>query len=47
MHNQKHPTVFNSKQDRLSYLWLALGILLLAFGTFRWTIPLAALQNSC
>ena len=42
MHNQKHTTVFNNKQDRLSYLWLALGILLFAFGTIRWTIPLAA-----
>src|SRR5205823_1030282 len=27
---------------RLSYLWLALGILLFAFATPRWTIPLAA-----
>jgi len=42
MHNQKHTTLFNNKQDRLSYLWLALGILLFAFGTIRWTIPLAA-----
>ena len=42
MTNQKHTTVFNNKQDRLSYLWLALGILLFAFGTIRWTIPLAA-----
>ena len=42
MHNQKHTTLFNNKQDRLSYLWLALGILLLAFATPRWTIPLAA-----
>ncbi|TME00811.1 MAG: nitrilase [Chloroflexi bacterium] len=42
MTNQKHTTVVNSQRDRLSYLWLALGILLFAFGTIRWTIPLAA-----
>ena len=42
MHNQKHTTVGTLQQDRLSYLWLALGILLLAFSTPRWTIPLAA-----
>jgi apolipoprotein N-acyltransferase len=42
MTNQKPTTTVNSKQDRLSYLWLALGILLLAFATPRWTIPLAA-----
>ena len=29
-------------RDRLSYLWLALGIVLIAFATPRWTIPLAA-----
>jgi apolipoprotein N-acyltransferase len=40
MLNQKH--TINSQQDRLSYLWLALGILLFAFSTPRWTIPLAA-----
>jgi apolipoprotein N-acyltransferase len=42
MTNQKHTTVGTPQQDRLSYLWLALGILLFAFGTVRWTIPLAA-----
>ena len=31
-----------SPRDRLSYLWLALAIVLLLFGTARWTIPLAA-----
>ena len=29
-------------RDRFSYLWLALAIVLLPFGTARWTIPLAA-----
>jgi len=29
-------------RDRLTYLWLALGIVLIAFATPRWTIPLAA-----
>ena len=42
MTNQKHPTVGTPLQDRLSYLWLALGILLFAFAMPRWTIPLAA-----
>jgi apolipoprotein N-acyltransferase len=42
MHNQKQMTLVNSKRDRLSYLWLALGILLFAFATVKWTIPLAA-----
>ena len=42
MHNQKHTPSVNTKRDRLSYLWLALGILLFAFATPRWTIPLAA-----
>ncbi len=42
MTNQKHTTVVNSNRDRLSYVWLALGILFFAFGTLRWTIPLAA-----
>ena len=43
MTNQKHTTLVNSNRDRLSYLWLALGILFVAFGTLRWAIPLAAL----
>jgi apolipoprotein N-acyltransferase len=42
MTNQKHMTMGTPQQDRLSYLWLALGILLFAFSNFRWTIPLAA-----
>ncbi len=42
MHNQKPTTSINSKRDWLSYLWLALGILLFAFVWPRWTIPLAA-----
>jgi apolipoprotein N-acyltransferase len=42
MTNQKHTTVGTPQQDRLSYLWLALGILLFAFIQPRWTIPLAA-----
>ncbi len=33
---------FTSPRDRLSYLWLALAIVLLPFGTARWAIPLAA-----
>ena len=33
---------FMGPRDRLSYLWLALAIVLLPFGTARWTIPLAA-----
>jgi apolipoprotein N-acyltransferase len=31
-----------SQRDRLAYLWLAVAILLFAFSTVRWTIPLAA-----
>ena len=42
MPNQKPTTGVNNKQDRHSYLWLALGILFFAFGTLGWTIPLAA-----
>ena len=42
MPNQKPTTLGTPQQDRLSYLWLALGILFFAFVTFRWTIPLAA-----
>ncbi len=42
MPNQKQTTSVKSQRDRLSFLWLALGILLLAFGTVKWTIPLAA-----
>jgi apolipoprotein N-acyltransferase len=42
MTNQKHTTLGTPQQDRLSYLWLALGILLFAFVTVKWTIPLAA-----
>src|SRR5258708_38050673 len=42
MTNQKHTTLGTPQQDRLSYLWLALGIVLLPFGAFMWAIPLAA-----
>lgn len=42
MTNQKHTASGTPQQDWLSYLWLALGILLFAFATPRWTIPLAA-----
>ena len=53
MTTTKHPTtnstrhrtstqVWTHPRDRLSYLWLALGIVLIAFATVRWTIPLAA-----
>ena len=42
MTNQKHTTSINYQRDRLSYLWLALGIVLSAFVLPRWTIPLAA-----
>jgi apolipoprotein N-acyltransferase len=41
MTHQKHTAVGTSLQDRLSYLWLALGILLFALIQPRWTIPLA------
>ncbi len=46
MPNPKSTASVNSKQDRLSYLWFALGILLLAFVTPRWTIPLAGWLTS-
>src|SRR5207245_6410366 len=42
MPNQKHTTLVTSLRDRLSYLWLALAIVLLPFTFDRWTIPLAA-----
>ncbi len=42
MQKKKQPTSVTSLRDRLSYLWLALGILLFAFATVKWTIPLAA-----
>src|SRR5215472_4974285 len=42
MTNQKQTASVKSQRDRLSYLWLALGIVLFAFGTVKWTIPLAA-----
>jgi hypothetical protein len=34
-------TVTNLR-DRLSYLWLGLALVLLTFGTARWSVPLAA-----
>src|SRR5438093_13305064 len=42
MTNQKHNTSINYQRDRLSYLWLALGIVLLPFSMPIWTIALAA-----
>lgn len=42
MTHQKHAKVGTPLQDRLSYLWLALGILLFALIQPRWSIPLAA-----
>jgi apolipoprotein N-acyltransferase len=42
MTNQKHSASMNYQQDRLSYLWLALGIVLLPFSMPIWTIALAA-----
>src|SRR5215469_16525450 len=42
MTNQQQTASVKSQRDRLSYLWLALGIVLFAFGTVKWTIPLAA-----
>jgi hypothetical protein len=42
MINQKPTPSINYQRDRLSYLWLALGIVLFAFVSPRWTIPLAA-----
>lgn len=42
MTNQKHNTSMNYKRDRLSYLWLALGIVLLPFSMPNWTIALTA-----
>ena len=41
MAHQKFTPSINYQQDRLSYLWFALGILLIIFTTPRWTIPLA------
>src|SRR2546422_7675291 len=40
--SRPHSVQVQFQRDRLSYLWLALGILFFAFGTVRWTIPLAA-----
>jgi hypothetical protein len=42
MPTQKHTTAVRSQRDGLSYLWLALGIVLLPFAMPNWTIPLAA-----
>ena len=42
MQKKKPTTSGTLLRDRLSYLWLALGILLFAFATVKWTIPLAA-----
>ena len=42
MTNQKHTPSVNNQRDRLSYLWLALGTVLLPFSLPNWTIPLAA-----
>jgi apolipoprotein N-acyltransferase len=40
--SRSHSAQVPFQRDRLSYLWLALAILLFAFGNVRWTIPLAA-----
>jgi apolipoprotein N-acyltransferase len=42
MTNQKPTPSINNHRDRLSYLWLALGIVLLSFSMPNWTIALAA-----
>ena len=42
MQKKKQTTSVTSPRDRLSYLWLALGMVLLPFAAARWTIPLAA-----
>jgi apolipoprotein N-acyltransferase len=42
MTNQKPNTSMNYQRDRLSYLWLGLGIVLLPFSMPMWTIALAA-----
>src|SRR5215469_9108974 len=42
MTNQKHNTSMDYQRDRLSFLWLALGIVLLPFSMPMWTIILAA-----
>ena len=42
MQKKKPTTSVTSLRDRLSYLWLALAIVLFAFATVKWTIPLAA-----
>ncbi|TME05411.1 MAG: hypothetical protein E6I80_17225 [Chloroflexi bacterium] len=42
MTNQKYNTSINYQRDRLSYLWLALGIVLLLFSMPSWAIALAA-----
>src|SRR6266487_5338441 len=42
MTNQKYNTSINYQRDRLSYLWLALGIVLLLFSMPGWAIALAA-----
>ena len=42
MQKKKPTTSGTLLRDRLSYLWLALALVLLTFGTVRWTIPLAA-----
>src|SRR5438045_5711145 len=42
-HRRTDILTFTSPRDRLSYLWLALAIVLLPFAFApRWTIPLAA-----
>jgi apolipoprotein N-acyltransferase len=42
MEKKKPTTSVTSPRDRLTYLWLVLAIVLMPFGTARWTIPLAA-----
>jgi len=42
MQKKNQTTSGTLPRDRLSYLWLALGMVLVPFGTVRWIIPLAA-----
>jgi apolipoprotein N-acyltransferase len=41
MHKKNPTTSVTSPRDRLSYLWLALALVLLPFAAARWSIPLA------
>jgi apolipoprotein N-acyltransferase len=41
MQKKKSTTSGTLPRDRFTYLWLALAVVLMFFGTTRWTIPLA------